>query len=519
MPDPSSIFEHIRAHVRPGVLGLAEGGEALPDDEIFAKGDGDLRFAPGALDGLYLRYAASDDDEAAVARLNAALVALANRPHPRTRDRVRELFREGDVRLRVDALTSRLAAFPPQSQAALYDEVRAIFLSSGHRDEVKYAMALMSTFRRPDDADLFRLIARHEEFTLYAAVALSNLVEEPVREWLELLPHVVGWGRTELSNLILREPQPEDVRAQLVRSGLGIGNALTLARGCRLHELLGEPEIDDELLTGAREIIASLARGWLDPSVLTDYEHAAEASEHLVRHLGRRTPDLDDFVCVFELRRFLTDRHRIDVETGEAALPSAGFDEQRLSRVVSLCTAFVERDVWSDRARDAMASDDAAERRRGMDVAARLGIDLHQYLVDRIRNDPGDPDLWYRFVAGTDELRLREAVGLAVSLWDLSEIARGPVPSQLKGARGPLASAGWIIQELVRFPGVGAPLIAASLRSPVTNDRALALRALSRWQEKPSELMELVADLARMDPSERLREDAGLVLAGRSLPA
>jgi len=187
--------------------------------------------------------------------------------------------------------------------------------------------------------------------------------------------------------------------------------------------------------------------------------------------------------------------------------------------VVSVCSAFVERDVWLERARAAMASGDADERRRGMEVAARLGVDLHQYLVDRLRNDPGDPDLWYRFVAGADELRLREAVDLAVSLWDLSEIARGPVPSQPKGARGPLASVGWIIQELARFPGVGAPLIAASLRSPVTADRAFALRALSRWQEKPADLVELVADLARMDPSERLREDAELVLAGRSLPA
>src|SRR5207248_10253554 len=104
----------------------------------------------------------------------------ANRPGPRTREQVRELFREGDVRVRIDALTSRLSAFPPANPATLYDELREIFVKSGHRDEVKYAMALMSTYRRPEDADLFRVIGRHEEFTLYAAVALSNLVEDPV---------------------------------------------------------------------------------------------------------------------------------------------------------------------------------------------------------------------------------------------------------------------------------------------------------------------------------------------------
>jgi hypothetical protein len=330
-PEPPSIFEHIRAHVRPDVPGLTEGGEELPDEGVFTEGD--IRFAPSALEGAFVRYAESQDDDAAVERLHSALVALANRPSVRTRLAVRELFREGDVRVRVDAVTSRLWAFPPKNPEALYGELREIFLRSGHRDEVKYAMALMSTFRRADDVDLFRLIGRHEEFTLYAAVALSNLVDDPVSEWLALLPHVSGWGRTELSELILREPQPEADREKLVREGLGIGNALTLARGCRLHELLAQPELDDELLTRARDIVDSLVWSWDSPSVLTDYEHAAEASEGLVHHLSNRAPELDDFVSVYELRAFLTDESlRIDSETGEDTFARAGFDDERLSR-------------------------------------------------------------------------------------------------------------------------------------------------------------------------------------------
>jgi hypothetical protein len=516
-PEPPSIFEHIRAHVRSVSPGLTEGGEKLPDEAIF--NEGDIRFAPGALEGAFIRYAESHDDDAAVERLHRALIALANRPGARTREQVRELFREGDVRVRVDALTSRLSAFPPRNLETLYDELRAIFLKSGHRDEVKYAMALMSTFRRLDDADLLRVIGRHEEFTLYAAVALSNVVEDPVREWSELLQHVSGWGRTELTELILREPQSEAVRERLVRDGLGIGNALTLARECRLHELLARPEIDDELLTRGRQIMDSLVWSWDSPSVLTDYEHAGEASAHLVRHLSGRVPDLDDFVSIFELRRFLTDgSFRFDSETGEDTIAKAGFDEERLSRVVALCSAFVERDVWSERAEGAMASENADERRKGMEVAGRLGVDLHQYLIDQIRNDPGDSGLWYRFVAGSDESRLREAVDLAVSLWDLSEISRGPALDHFGGPSGPLASVDFILQELPRFPGVGASLIGASLRSPVIRHRLIALRALSLWQEKPSDLMQLVSDLARDDPHDDVRESAALVLAGRAIP-
>src|SRR5207247_729847 len=120
----------------------------------------------------------------------------------------------------------------------------------------------------------------------------------------------------------------------------------------------------------------------------------------------------------------------------------------------------------------------------------------------QIRNDSGDSGLWYRFVAGSDEARLREAVDLAVSLWDLSEISHGPALDHFGGPSGPLASVDFILQELPRCPGVGASLIGASLWSPVIRHRLIALRALSRWQEKPSDLMQLVSDRARDDPHE-----------------
>jgi hypothetical protein len=153
-----------------------------------------------------------------------------------------------------------------------------------------------------------------------------------------------------------------------------------------------------------------------------------------------------------------------------------------------------------------------------MEVAGRLGVDLHQYLIDQLRSDPGNSGLWYRFVAGADEPRLREAVDLAVTLWDLSEISRGPALDHFGGPSSPLASVDFILQELPRFPGVGASLIGASLRSPVIRHRLISLRALSRWEEKPPELMHLVSNLARDDPHEDVRENAGLVLAGRAIP-
>jgi hypothetical protein len=210
--EPASIFEHIDAHVRPGVAGLAEGGHQLPDD-------GEIVAAP----------ADADAAEAAVERIYAALVRLASKPNAMRHQRVRELFREGDVRGRIDALRDRLSADPPAHADRLYPELHDIFLRSGYRDEVKYAMALMSGFGRREDADLFRVVGRHEEFTLYAAVALATVSDDPLRDWLELVPQVEGWGQIELAELILREPLPQTERERLPGDAPGAESPLVVA--------------------------------------------------------------------------------------------------------------------------------------------------------------------------------------------------------------------------------------------------------------------------------------------------
>jgi hypothetical protein len=322
--------------VQPGIAGLAEGGEALPDDEVFA--DGEVPFAPGALEGI---FAGPDDSEygrAAVERIYDALVALAAKPSAATRRQLSRRLREGYVRARLDPLRDRLVESPPENAELLYPELREIFLRSGHRDEVKFAMALMSGFRRPGDADLFRVIGRHAEFTLYAAVALATVTDDPLAEWLALLEHVEGWGRTELARLILREPRSREVHEQLVRGGLGVGNALELAMGCDLDEMLARSEIDDDVLAGARAIIEELATDGGSPPLLTDYPYAGPAVEALLQRISERPRGSGELGVVELLRLVLTDADDDGpAEDDEGRFEACGLGEERLARVLALC--------------------------------------------------------------------------------------------------------------------------------------------------------------------------------------
>jgi hypothetical protein len=367
--EPRSIFEHIDAHVRPDADGLAAGGEILPDEPLVSEGAAD--WAPGALEGVIGSVEASEGDRAAVEQIYQALAALAARPTGAARARLRELFREGHVRSRIDGLRDRLSAESPPNAVELYPELREILLTSGRRDEVKYAMALLAGFGRREDADLFRVLGRHEEFTLYAAVALAGVSDDPLQEWLDLLGHVRGWGRTELSELILREPRSELVRERLLRTGLGVGNALALAVGCRLDELLGREHVDDELLARAREIVDVLVWRFDSPSTLSDYPEAGVAVEGLLRHIGLRPRGLDELITLVELQRLLTADGSDDADR----LADCGFDADRLAWVVAVCTAMIDGGDWRPQIDQALRSDAEHERALGLEAARRLGLE------------------------------------------------------------------------------------------------------------------------------------------------
>jgi hypothetical protein len=515
---------------------LTEGGEKLPDDDLVRAEWKGMGLAPGALEGVVARnFEQPESDEQRVAEIHAALVRLADYPGRRPRAHVRSLFRQDDVRSVIDAVLERVFTYPPNDQAHLYDEMKRLLLASGRRNEVKFAAALVGAFRNPEDAEIFRKLARHEEFTLYAAVALANVVDDPVPEWMDLLPHLSGWGKTELSEFLLRDARP-GVCECLLRRGPGIGNALDLAVGCNLHDALAPPEIDDELLEGSAAIFDSLTWATDSPNDLFDYPEAGLAVERFLTHLAPRARTLDHFMTTYEIRRYIngpTSEEKAKVaelfegvkqdeeDDDEKRREEAGFSPPLTERVLEICDRILARSDWASLAATALGSEDEHERWLGVQVAKRLGMPLHDYLVSQIEAQPNDSGLWFEFAWGADNERIVEVIALAERVLDLDAIATGPA-LELMGPFGdehPHQAFDFILQELPRFPRKGWSLLHVALRSPVVRHRLIGLRALSAW---PTEQINVEVRAALNDclddPDEGVREAARAVLAGRPIP-
>ncbi|HST19439.1 MAG TPA: hypothetical protein VLK36_17495 [Gaiellaceae bacterium] len=364
-----SIYEHILAHIEPGKAGLQPCGEALPDDEDATTTGEPCRPAP-------------DNIDERVDELHRALREVADRQDRRARNAVTELFQAGAQITLVRGLGARLRDDPPSDPNALYTELRTILFATRSREELKFAVVLVGTFERTEDAEVFRVLARHEEFTLFAAAALGYGADDWVGECLALLPDVSSGGATELSRLLLHF-RDERVYSFLLRRSVAIAHALDLGVGW-LCEALDSGDVDDDLRRATRSILDGLTWSFYEPEALLDHSDAAIAAEEFLELLTDRASTLDALIVAYELGVFLESAH------------------PRVKRARKLSRAIVTRPEWHTMTTAALASDDRDERALAIEAAKRLGIPLRDHLVRSIKTDFDDSWLWYHLVPGAD---------------------------------------------------------------------------------------------------------------------
>ena len=475
------------AHLRPEG-GLDPDGEQLPDTDLVQE-RGLHIWAPGAAEGASARHAGSDQekDRAVTEEIHAALLRLVDGPRQDAdRSSLRRLFIEASPRWVVDHVIDLLRGQPSTHTDRLGEELRWFLLHGEHRNEVKFSIALLALLRDPADLERFRLIGQHEEFTLYAAIALAAVTTDPVAEWIALARLVTGWGKVELIDLLMRTNDPRACHFALREPDCGPSLtsyvALKVARHCRLEHELNQLFPDPELLDGAAMLLGTLAQGDIDGGPaggLLEYPEGPAAVRSFLELMASRATRLEDFLVVHDLWRFAA------ADWSDEELAHGGWHRHSLARILEACEEIERRPEWPSMAEAALAVADPAERNRGFQVAKHLGMPIREYVVERLRQDPLDGSMWFELVFQQDESHMDQAVALAQELLDLDLLASGPSDELGLGPGFELHRCiDFILQDLARFPGKGWPVIRVALRSPVIRNRMMTLRALEGW---PSE--------------------------------
>jgi hypothetical protein len=415
----------------------------------------------------------------------------------------------------VDHLLEAVVATDDLHAERIHEIARWLATDAADREPIKCAIALLGVCQGGEDRDLLLTLGRHEEFTLFASVALKNSGDEPELSLWALACLVNGWGRIQIIER-LAETKDEQIRVWMLRDGyrndiMEEYTALTCARTGDLLAALRQPEPDENLLKGAGSILTALMRGRGGPAEgMESYADGAEATELYLRHLQALELGLEDYIAVSAIESFLNE------EEGEVKDPILGWSE-RCSTLLNLTGAIRSRPDWEMKIREGFDSEDRQNFWTATEAARVLGIDAWEVYFERLKRRE---DQWYFVMQTNEHQRIERVIEFAEETLPLKEIASGPSDSLGLGPEFQHHSAlGFVLQELRRFPGKGWPLIRSGLQSPTVRNRNMAVQALATWDRTlwPVEAETLLKRAIEAEPKDQTRAIMEKTLAGESL--
>jgi hypothetical protein len=405
-----------------------------------------------------------------------------------------------------DAFQSELSKNVSSHKAKVAQIGRYFATGADRREATKFGILLLEVSGDRTDSSLLETLALNDEFTLFAALALAHVTDDPAQALWSIARRVHGWGRIQVVERLNGTRNPE-IQGWMLREGfrnevMDGYLAGICARTGNLHLALDSSHIDQHLLDGAAGIIRALLEGGPADSI-DDYEHASDAIQRYVGHVLKANDlNLEHFLCVSDILQFVSND-----EGWESRLSNRWTGERR-DQIRDQCREIVNRDVWRNKIAVGLKSEDPMIFDEADVAAAKLKMDTRDLHLSRVRSAPITSGSWYRLLQQTDENHIDEIIDFASSALPLEKIASGPENHLGLGpgyeAHGTLD---WLLQDLKRFPGRGWKLVKAGLRSPVVRNRNLALQAFLAWprDQWPAEALGLLQQAARMEPNEDLR--------------
>ena len=474
--DYPSIFEHISANIN-SIGKLTEKGDKLPDEDRRFE-DGSLRWVSGGMDGAFGHLGGENQkiiDE--VAELTKKIstggklsdkIALYN------------IVVEDNLMDFIDPTLEKIVELNIYPDPYLHSWAKWLAFESPDRGAVKFGIALLGLIRDKNDSDKLKILGKHEEFTLYVAVAISNTLENAEEHLWELAKYVDGWGRIQLVER-LSETNDPNIKHWMITEGykntimyeyLALICAVT---GDLKFELL-KANPSPEIIQAAGEIIGALISGGPAEDI-NSYKDAGDVVKLYLEHSLGKDNSLNQFLILNSIKNYASNQ-----ETNWNELSSNGWtDDLRANLLIDLHKELSDT-KWFNIVNKKLNTTDDREFWEVDKTAEILGIDMWDVHWRRLNENPTESTLWYNVMKLANNGRIDLILNLATEKIPLNQISTGAQDNLGLGEEYKLHSCiDFIIQDLDKYPGKGEKLILGSLKSPVTRNRNMAIKALTAW--------------------------------------
>lgn len=494
---------------------LKESGMELPDE---IRTEGGLRYAPGMADAVF----GSADTELSEEEL-AEISDLIFRAAVGDDECENKLYDNICHKYNVISIIDRVLAKLDEDSFKLNGNLSIIAADfafrSADRNAVKFGIALLGYCKSEDNLEEIKILGLHDEFTLFASVAVMKISGNMERDLWEMAKKAEGWGRIQsVQRLadILCSPEIED---WLVREGYKnniMYEYLTYIAAVhgKLYERLCAPKIDRGLFESAGEIIEGLISGG-PAEDMSDYEFASRTVEQYIRHSVLMADELQDFIVLNSIKDFLE-----EIRDNLQGHEKNGWNQDNIADCLIDINTVMKKPEWKKKTEDALNSRLFAVFNQGKMTASILGIAYWDRLWALLKENPESTALWYDAVNTAPPEFSDELTALALKTLPLDKIASGP--ADVVGFSEDyqyFICIEYIITYLASFSGKGEKLILAGLQAPVTRTRNMCVQTLGKWgRENWSEEIQLaVKKLSEIEPNPRTKSNLERLLLGEKL--
>lgn len=511
--DRPSIYEHVERTIGPKAAGtLKHTGPDLPDEP--AEPEGGIRFAAGARDGVFGHHVGGGSAADVARTAHGLLVRVVTKRAAKDFNVLYAYLVEHSTLEYVDELNEAIVRGSRPDVASYAALARHLLRRAADREVVKFAIDLIGVFGGPEDHESLLTIGAHDEFTLFAVVALGNTGGGETAVW-EMAKRAAGWGRVQCIERLDHEIENEELKRWLLREGykndvMTEYTASVCAMRGGLLAALSDDHPDGELIDGAAEILAALARGGPREAMAGYPDGYGAAMRFLEVVEDARSPKVSWLLAACDLERFGR------AEPNDGAEPE-GWTPALRAKCADAAHRLVQMERWRAVVeRDLRSADDQVFGRAAA-AAKAIGIDPWEHEFGRLL---AGKDMWYWVLQTRNESRFARVMAHAETAINLDRVATGYGDAL---GIGPgfeeHRKLDWVLQELRRWPGWGERYIVAGLQSPVVRNRLGAVRAALRWEPAArGKLVEAAKALHGMEQREVLKAALGRLVVGEVDP-
>ncbi|RAJ08436.1 hypothetical protein LX64_01087 [Chitinophaga skermanii] len=478
----------------------------LPDEDRMHGEGSQLQWAAGARDGV-LSYHTNDDNLNQKATEMAWLVkAIAENNHLKDLTLLYDILMRDDVLHYLDATIEKILTLSVRVQPYLHNYARWLAFESPDRGAVKFGIALLGLIGDKEDLENICVIGSHDEFTLFAEVAIVQMSDNPEGTLWRLAKKVHGWGRIHIVRRLLHT-KDEGIKQWLMREGFRntVMNeylAYQCAVAGNLRAELMYKDIDDVTLHAAGDIIQAL----INPGPMEgidDYDDGAVVIHQYLSHLTYRANTLSQYLLLQDLSKFLQDE-KADWD----ARKDYGWSEDFRADLLIDIHTILAKPHWKEVLHAAINEGNPSQMWDIAKVADFLQVDTWDWCWSRLQEFPTDEASWYLVMKRMTAERLPMVLTFAEQNIPLSQIATG-ASKELGFHKNFLIHRclDCILLKLGDFPEYaqnGFEFVKTGLLSPVIRNRNNAVKVLERWG-KENWLMgtkEILSQAAYIEPNE-----------------